>query len=174
MTQYHDRQAWESARALCDAGVLRGVRRAGSAPIGDAAQLDLELDFDGPGGLRTFRVMTGPVGASDISVAEGAALELFAGHLREEDPACYAEIAANWHLNTEDEMQWALGAQLSRPFRLEMTRPYIETVGFVFDCERDGRMIGRAMIFASADILFAVRENHPEVGSYGLRERGDA
>jgi len=30
-------------------------------------------------------------------------------------------------------------------------------------------MIGRLILFAESDILFAVREDHPEVTKYGLR-----
>ncbi len=170
MTREHNMPPWEGAQALCEAGVLRAARRAGFPPMLWKEEVELELDFEGPKRLRTFRVMTGPTGANDVNVADGTALELFSGHLRDEEPDTYAEIMAAWRLDPEPDVQWAVGARLSRPVRLEMTAPYVEVVGFAFDCERDGRLIGRLMLFASADILFAVREDHSEVTKYGLRE----
>jgi hypothetical protein len=131
----------------------------------------LELMFEGAHGPRVLCVSAGPIGASDVSVGEGSALELFAEHLREEESATYAEIVANWRLEDEPDAQWAVGSRLTRPVRLEMTVPYVETVGFAFDCERHNETIGRLMLFASADILFAVCEDHVEVAKYGLREQ---
>lgn len=162
--------AWEGAQALCGAGVLRAVRRAGFTPVAWKEEVELELDFDGPEGLRTFRIMAGAMHANDVGVAEGTVLELFYGHMREEEPDSWAWTVSQWRLDLEPDAQWAIGACLSNPVRLEMTRPYREIVGFAFDCEKDGEKMGRLMLFASADILFAVREDHPEVANYGLRE----
>lgn len=167
----YDLQPWDGARALCSAGVLRAVSRAGFPPRLCKEENDLELMFDGPEGVEDFRIMVGPVGASDLRIARGTALELSFGHLREEEPQHWEDTCAEWRVIAEPDAQWAIGAQLSRPVRLEMTNPYVETVGFAFDCERDGAMIGRLLIFASADILFAVGEGHAESATYGLRER---
>ncbi len=163
-----DDQAWEGARALCGAGVLRGVRRAGFTPVLWKEEIDIELEFDAGDVMRTFRVMVGPMHASDIQVAEGEALDLAFGHLREEGPESYAETLAGWRLFPEPDAQWAIGTRLANPVRLKMSVPYSETVGFAFDCERDGAIVGRLMLFGEADVLFAVRDNHPEVAKYGL------
>lgn len=170
MTREHNMPVREGARALCEAGVLRAVRRAGFKPMMWKEEVELELDFEGPAGLRTFRIMCGEIGANDVHVAEGTVLELFYGHLRGEEPESWAEAVAAWRLDPELDAEWAIGARLVRPVRLEMTKPYAEPVGFAFECERDGLSLGRLMMFASADILFAVREDHPEVAKYGLRE----
>lgn len=167
----YDLQPWDGARALCSAGVLRAVSRAGFPPKLWKEENDLELMFEAPGVVEDFRIMVGPVGASDLRIARGTALELSYGHLREDEPQHWADTCAEWRVTPELDAQWAVGARLARPVRLEMTNPYVETVGFAFDCERDGEMIGRLLIFASADILFAVREGHPEAATYGLRER---
>jgi hypothetical protein len=165
-----DFDPWEGARKLCGAGVLRGVNRAGFRPMMLKEELDLELEFEGPAGDVTYRIMTGTIGANDLRIARGTALELSAGHLRKEEPESWNETVAAWRIEAEPDAFWAIGAVLRRPARLEMTQPYCEIVGFAFDCERDGAMIGRLMIFASADILFAAREDDPEVMKYGLRE----
>ncbi|MDP3494835.1 MAG: hypothetical protein Q8R82_17120 [Hyphomonadaceae bacterium] len=164
-----DNEAWAGAGALCDAGVLRAVRRAGYPPRMWKEEVDLELDFESPAGVVTFRVRTGPRGASDVRVELGVSLELSAGHLRKEDPDLFAEMLACWCLTAEPDAQWAIGSRLARPQRLEMTKPYVESVGFAFDCERDGAIIGRLMLFAEADVLFAVRDDHAEVAKYGLQ-----
>ncbi len=167
----YDLQPWDGARALCSAGVLRAVNRAGFPPRNWKEENDLELMFDAPGGVEDFRIMVGATGASDLRIARGTALELSYGHLREEEPQHWADTCAEWRVTPEPDAQWAIGVRLSRPVRLEMTTPYVETVGFAFNCERDGAMIGRLMIFASADVLFAVGEAHPDAVSHGLRER---
>lgn len=133
-------------------------------------EVDLELEFEGARGSVCYRIMTGTTGAGDLRIAQGTSLELSAGHLREEEPETWSATVAAWRVIPDTDAQWAIGARLSRPVRLEMTQPYVETVGFAFDCERDGAMIARLMIFAEADILFAVREDYPEVAQYGLRE----
>ena len=170
MARAYNMSAWEGAQALCNAGVLLAVRRAGFVPMMWREEVELELDFEGPLGLRTLRITTGALHASDVSVAEGTALELFGGHLREQEPQSWGEVVAAWRVEPEPDAQWAIGAGLLRPSRLEMTVPYVETVGFAFDCERCGEVVGRLMLFSSADVLFAVREDHPEVARYGLRE----
>jgi hypothetical protein len=149
---------------------LREVRRAGFAPVLWKEEVDLELEFHGERGAAIFRVMVGATGASDLRIAEGTALELAAGHLRDQEPGSWLETCAAWRIVQEPDAAWALGARLSRPVRIEMTKPYISTVGFAFDCKRHGEMIGRLILFAESDILFAVREDHPEVTKYGLRE----
>lgn len=164
-----DLDPWEGARALCGAGNLREVRRAGFAPMLCKEEVDLELEFHGQRGAAIFRVMVGATGASDLRIAGGTALELSAGHLREQEPNGWRETCAAWRIVQEPDAEWALGARLSRPVRIEMTKPYISTVGFAFECSRDGEMIGRLILFAESDILFAVREDHPEVTKYGLR-----
>jgi len=164
-----DDAGWDGAQMLCDAGVLVAVRRAGFQRVLWKEEVDLELDFAGADGVRTFRVMVGAVGASDVQIAEGTALDLSFGHLREEEPESYTETAAGWRLFPEPDAQWVVGARLMRPVRLTMSVPYTETVGFAFDCERGGAFVGRLMLFAEADILFAVRDDHPEVAKYGLQ-----
>jgi len=165
-----DLDPWEGARALCEAGALRSVRRAGFPPTFSKEEVDLEFEFYGLRGARIFRVMVGATGASDLRIAEGTALELSAGHLLDQEPVSWRETCAAWRIVQEPDAQWALGARLSRPVRMEMTKPYVATVGFSFDCSRDGEMVGRLIMFAEADILFAVREDNLEVARYGLRE----
>ena len=163
-------EPWDGAQALCAAGVLRAVSRAGFPPMQWKEEVDLELEFEGPYGSVCYRIMTGTTGASDLRIARGTSLELSAGHLREEEPESWRETVVAWRVTQENDAAWAIGARLCNPVRLEMTQPYRETVGFAFDCERDGAVIGRLMIFASADVLFAVRHDQPEVAKYGLRD----
>lgn len=149
---------------------MREVRRAGFAPMLWKEEVDLELEFHGERGAAIFRVMVGATGASDLRIAEGTALELAAGHLRDQEPDGWRETCAAWRIVQEPDAEWALGARLSLPVRVEMTKPYVSTVGFAFECIRGCEMIGRLILFAESDILFAVREDHPEVTKYGLRE----
>ena len=67
----YDLQPWDGARALCSAGVLRAVNRAGFPPRNWKEENDLELMFDAPGGVEDFRIMVGATGASDLRIARG-------------------------------------------------------------------------------------------------------
>jgi hypothetical protein len=159
--------AWASARMLCEAGVLVSVRRSGFEPVAWKEEVDIELAFEGG---RTFNVTTARANhANDIWIREGVALELDYDHLRVEDPEHFAETVAAWKLMPEPDADWAIGATLHRPVRVEMTKPYTLTVGFAFDCERDGKAVGRLVMFAEADVLFIVREDHPEALKHELR-----
>lgn len=162
-----EEMAWAGARLLCEAGALVSVRRSGFEPMAWKEEVDIELVFEGG---RTFNVTTARANhANDIWIREGGAPELDFGHLREEDPEHFAETVAAWKLMPEPDADWAVGASLHRPVRVEMTAPYVEVVGFAFDCERGGKAVGRLVMFASADILFIVRDDHPEALRYGLR-----
>ena len=62
--------------ALCDAGRLVRIARAGRPPLGDDDAIELTFDSG-----DIFHIDTGPIGASDIVVREGSLLDHAFGHL---------------------------------------------------------------------------------------------
>ena len=159
-------EAFDAARTLCAAGVLTAVRRVGLPPLGGDSEL--ELDFLSAGGISTFSVCIGPVGAGDIRIHKGHLLEIAYEHLAHEDPEEYAKTARDWVRAGEPSAAWAVGAVLSDPRRLQMTHPYPEIVGFSFACLRAGEIVGRLALIGEADYLYAADQEAPELSGYAL------
>lgn len=159
--------AFERANGLCAAGVLTAVRRVGLPPLGGDAEL--ELDFLSPEGPKTFCIMVGAIGASDVRIRQGRALDLDYAHLREEYPEEFATLVGDWSQRDEVLAAWAIGSSLSDPCRLRMTNPYSEIVGFSFLCTRGGEVFGRLALIGEADYLYAASLDAAELAGYGLR-----
>ncbi|MET0546229.1 MAG: hypothetical protein ABWZ40_07955 [Caulobacterales bacterium] len=161
-----DIKDFEGALELCAAGVLADVRRVGLPPLGEDAEL--EFAFEAAAGAGVFTLSVGAIAASDIRVRKGEALEIFYAHLRDEDPAHFAETQVAWTAQPELAAAWAIGSVLIDPHRLAMTHPYVETVGFSFLCLRGGEPVGRLALIGESDILLAADMSDPTLAPYQL------
>lgn len=142
---------------LTRAGPIQEIARVGYAPFeGDDP---IEIVF-ASGAL--FHVDVGFEGATDIRVGEGTLLENAYGHLRDEEPDTWKNIARDWSREALD-MPWAIGQTLTAPRRLAMTNPYRVDVGYVFRCgERELVLMGEA------DFIWAAALDDPELAQFGL------
>ncbi len=143
--------------ALLNAGSIARIARVGYAPFeGDDP---IEITFESG---AVFNIDVGFEGATDIVVRAGTLLESAYGHLRTEDPDTFAAIERDW--SAEDiDLPWLIGATLTNPRRLVMTRPYRVDVGYVFDA--GGRQFA---LFGEADYVTANELGDEENEAFGL------
>jgi hypothetical protein len=143
--------------ALCRAGPIARVARVGHPPFeGDDP---IEITFASG---AVFCIDIGFEGATDLVVKQGTLLENAYGHLRTEEPDTFASIERDW--SSEDiDLPWLIGATLTNPRRLAMTRPYRVDVGYVFDA--NGRELA---LFGEADYITATELSDEENEPFGL------
>ena len=146
-------------RKLIAAGPIAGVWRVGHAPF----DIDDPIEIEFASGA-VMHVDIGIEAATDVRIGDGPLIEAAFGHLRSEEPDTWAGIARDWTRETLD-LPWLIGASLSKPRRLTMTRPYRVDVGYSFDA--GSRTLA---LFGEADLIFMAALDDPEVQSYGLEE----
>lgn len=144
--------------ALCAAGAIAGISRAGIAPF-DTDDV-IEIAFEN-GAL--FNIDIGLKHAADIEIYQGALLERAYGHLRGGEQDTYDRIARDWSSEPIEELQWALGQTLSQPRRLIMTAPYRVEVGYAFAC--GGRDLA---IFGEADLIHIAALDDEDIAEFKL------
>jgi len=144
-------------RALCNAGAVLRIARVGYEPFGGDDPIEITFASG-----AVFSIDIGFEGATDILVREGTLLETAYGHMRTEEPDTFAAIERDW--SSEDmDLPWLIGATLSNPRRLVMTKPYRVDVGYVFDA--NGRQFA---LFGEADYITANELSDAENEPFGL------
>lgn len=149
----------EGVAKLVAAGPIANVWRVGHAPF----DVDDPIEIEFASGA-VMHVDVGHMDATDAIIHDGPLIESAFGHLRNEDPDTWAGLVRDWTREPID-LPWLIGATLSKPRRLAMTRPFRVDVGYSFDAGT--RTLA---LFGEADLIFIAALDDPQIASYGLEE----